>query len=302
MTEFDKEAVAALLKDSSNREAQAEFFQEFIPVGHITLDYISLLLNTKALKVGDAMVKKIRKGIKVHTLVPGSVHLKSEVTVKDRINYSIDGIDVGVNFNKWELEKGEIGTVEEIRAEMTAKLRDHLFNRVLTALATVWTAGNTPDNYAACATAVDSTTLDSMIDQINQYGGGAKTIIGTRKAVTPISKFAAFWSDTATSTVGVSQSVLDEFLRTGKLGGYLGVPIVAVDQVFDNPEDYNALIPDNYVLVLGNKVGDFITYGTPEWKVWDDMRPTPPYTNIECWQRFGMIIDNALGIGVIKIT
>jgi len=302
MEQFDKEAVAALLKDSSNREALAEFLQEFIPAGHITLDYISLLLNTRALKPGDALVKKIRKGIKVHTLVPGAVHLKSEITVKDRINYSIDGIDVGVNFNKWELEKGEIGTVEEIRAEMTAKLRDHLFNRVLTALATVWTAGNTPDNYATCATTVNSTTLDSMIDQINQYGGGAKTIIGTRKAVTPITKFAAFWSDTATSTVGVSQDILTEFLRTGKLGGYLGVPIVAVDQVFDNPEDYNALIPDNYVLVLGNKVGDFITYGNPEWKVWDDMRPTPPYTNIECWQQFGMIIDNALGIGVIKIT
>jgi hypothetical protein len=301
MTQVDKEAIAAVLKDN-NREALAEFLQEFIPAGHITLDYISLLLNTRALKPGDALVKKIRKGIKVRTLVPGSIHLASEVTVKDRINYSLDGIDVKVMFNKWELDKGEIGTVESIRTEMQAKLRDHLLNRVLTALATVWTAGNTPDNYATHATAVDATTLKDMIDQINQYGGGAKTIIGTRKAVTPITEFAAFWADTATSTTGVSQNVLDEFLKTGKVGSYMGVPIIAVDQVFDNPEDYNALIPDKYVLVIGNKVGDFITYGNPEWKVWDDMRPTPPYTYIESWQQFGMIIDNALGIGVIEIT
>ena len=302
MGELNKEAIAALLKDANNREAMAEFFQEYIPSGHITLDYISLLLNTRALKPGDALVKKIRKGIKVRTLVPGSIHLASEITVKDRINYSLDGIDVKVMYNAWELAKGEIGSVEEIRSEMQAKLRDHLYNRVLTALAGVWNAANTPDNYAACATAVDSTTLDSMIDQINQYGGGAKTIIGTRKAVTPISKFAAFWNDSGTSTTGVSQDILTEFLRTGKLGQYLGVPIIAVDQVFDNPEDYNALLPDEYVLVIGNKVGEFITYGNPEWKVWDDMRPTPPYTYIESWQQFGMIIDNALGIGVIKIT
>jgi hypothetical protein len=302
MTDINKEAIAGLLKDSNNREALAEFLQEFIPAGHITLDYISLLLNARALKPGDALVKKIRKGIKVHTLVPGSIHLASEVTVKDRINYSLDGIDVKVVFNKWELDKGEIGTVEEIRAEMQAKIRDHLFKRVLTALATVWTAGNTPSNYATIATAVSSAGLKNMIDQINQYGGGAKTIIGTRKAVTPITEFAAFWADPATSTTGVSQSVLDEFLKTGKVGQYMGVPIIAVDQVFDNPEDNNALIPDNYVLVVGNKVGDFITYGDPQWKVWDYNDPTPPYTYIETYQQFGMIIDNALGLGVIQIT
>jgi hypothetical protein len=222
--------------------------------------------------------------------------------VKDRINYSLDGIDIKTVFNKWELDKGEIGTVEEIRAEMQAKLRDHLFNRVITALDTVWDAGNTPSNYATCATTVTAATLKDMIDQINQYGGGAKTIIGTRKTVTPIAEFAAFWNDSATSTTGVSQTVLDEFLRTGKIGQYMGVPVVAVDQVFDNPEDYNALIPDKYLLVLGNKVGEFITYGDPVWKVWDYMDPTPPYTYIESYQQFGMIIDNALGIGVIEIT
>ena len=67
----------------------------------------------------------------------------------------------------------------------------------------------------------------------------------------------------------------------------------------DNPDDYNALLPTDKVLVIGEKVGEFITYGDVKEKQWSDMNPTPPQWLLEIYQQFGMIIDNAQGIYVI---
>jgi hypothetical protein len=71
------EAIASLLKDKSvpAREALAEMIVEFIQPNHITTNFVGMLLNTRALKPGDMLFKKLRKGIKVRTLVPGSIHL-----------------------------------------------------------------------------------------------------------------------------------------------------------------------------------------------------------------------------------
>lgn len=90
-----KEAVASLLKDG-DREALAQLIVEYAQPGHITTDFISLLMNSRRLNPGDALVRKVRKGINVRTLVPGAVHLASEITVTDRINYMLDGADVKV--------------------------------------------------------------------------------------------------------------------------------------------------------------------------------------------------------------
>lgn len=89
-----KEAFAALVKEG-NKEAIAELLVEYIEPQHITTDFVGLLMNTRSLKPGDALIKKVRKGIKVRTLVPGRIHLASELTVSDRINYVLDGI---INF------------------------------------------------------------------------------------------------------------------------------------------------------------------------------------------------------------
>jgi hypothetical protein len=69
--------------------------------------------------------------------------------------------------------------------------------------------------------------------------------------------------------------------------------------VYDNPEDYNPLIPTDKVLVIGDKVGEFITYGDVKSKDYQDMRPTPPQQYFEIWQQYSMIIDRADGIYVI---
>jgi len=291
-----KEAIASLLKDGK-REALAQLIVEYVDVNHIPADMMNLLLPSRSLNPGDALVKKVRKGIKVNTLVPGRIHLASEITVSDRINYVLDGADVKVTFNEWELASGNLGSVEEIRGEMNAKLRDYYLGKVFTALSTIWTVGNTPSNFTNVGGALTASALENAIDKINQKTSGVKAVVGTRAALAPITKFGAFYSD-GVNTTFVDDNV-KEIMATGWLGKYYGAPIIALDQVYDNPMDYNALIPTDKVLVIGENVGEFITYGEVRTKEWTDMQPTPPQWYLELYQQFGMIIDRADGIFVL---
>lgn len=294
-----KESVASLLK-SGDKAALAQLMVEWIQPQHITTDYISLLLNSKALNKGDSLVKKIRKGLKVHTFTPGAIHLAHEITVTERMNYILDGADIKVTANLWELEAGDIGTVGEIRNEMMAKLRDYYLGKVIAGLGTIWTAQNTPNNFTNVGGALTATALKNAIDRINQTTGGVKAVVGLRSALTPITTFGAGWTDGT-----VSQVVPDnirEIMQTGWLGKYYGAPIIALEQVYNNPDDYTPLLPADKVLVIGNNVGDFITYGEVKAKEYTDMRPTPPQWYLELYQEFGMVIDNADGIYVLKVA
>ena len=294
-----KEAVAELLK-AGDREALAALIIEYVQPRHLTDDFVSLLLGTRSLNIGDALVKKVRTGIKVRTLVPGSIHLKSEITVRDRINYVLDGADVGVTYNEWELQSGELGTLEEIRAEMSAKLRDYYLGKVFTSLSTIWNGTNTPNNYTAVGGPLTATALENAIDHINETTSGVKAVVGTRAALSPITKFGAFWSD-GTNVADVPENI-SEIMRTGMLGRYYGARIIALEQVYDNPFDYTPLLPNDKILVIGEGVGEFITYGEVREKQWSDMRPTPPHWYLEIYQQFGMIIDRADGIFVLDVS
>lgn len=290
------EAVASLLK-SGDREAVAELIVEYIQPNEVTTDFISMLLNTRVLKPGDSLVKKIRKGIEVRTLVPGSVHLASEITVSDRINYVLDGADVKVTFNEWELESGEIGTVSEIAADMMRKLREYYYRKIFTALSSVWTASNTPNNYINLGGTLTDTALINAIDRINKTTPGVKAVVGTRAALAPASKFSAFWKDGA--NYGYSPSLIEQIQRDGQLGSFYGAPLIVLDQVYDNPEDNNVFIPEDKVIVIGDNIGEFILYGDVKTKQYSDPKPTPPQWYLELYQQFGMMIWNAQGIYVI---
>jgi hypothetical protein len=196
------------------------------------------------------------------------------------------------------MENGEIGTVESIRAEMLAKYKDTVMNKVFTALTSVWTAVNTPSNFINVGGALTSTVLKNAIDYINQTTGGVKAVVGVRSALTPVTTFGGFWADPATALHRVD-SQLEEVMKTGWLGRYYGAPILTLNQIWDNPEDHNTLLPTDKVLVIGENVGDFITYGDVKWKMYDDPRPTPPYTFLEMYQQIGLLIWNAQGIYVI---
>jgi hypothetical protein len=291
-----EEAFASVLK-SGDKNALAELLIEYTQPGHITVDFVGMLLNSRSLKPGDSLVKKMRKGIEVRTLVPGSIHMASEITVRERMNYVLDGADVKVSYDAWDLENGNIGTVQDISREMMMKLKDYYQNKVFTALTTIWTAGNTPDNYTSVGGSLTATVVKNAIDNINQTVGKAKAIVGTRAVLTPITTFGAFWSD-GTSNFAVDPQ-LNEVMQTGWLGKYYGCDVVALDQEYDNLEDYNTLLPTDKALVIGENVGEFITYGEPKWKQWTDMNPTPPRFFMEVYQQFGLMIDKAMGIHVL---
>jgi len=295
------EAIASLMSNKEKRDELAELLVEFIDPGHITTDFVGMLLNSRAMKEGDALVKKVRKGINVRTLVPGTVHLADEFTIVERLHYSLDGADIKVTASEWELNSGELGTIERIREEMLKTLKDYYQNKVFAALTSVWTAGNTPSNYAAVATAVTSTALETAIQQISQTIGGPIVVAGVRSVLNPITKFGAFWDDGGSTIVGVD-SQLEKVMSSGMLGKYYGAEIVVIDQDWDYPDTYSALVPTNKILVMGKNVGEFITYGDIKEKQYTDPRPTPPQWFFEIYQQFGMIIDKAEGIYVIEIT
>lgn len=294
-----KEAIASQLKEGK-REALAQILVEYIEPQHITKDFVGMLLNSRSLKPGDSLVKKVRKGLKVHTLVPGSIPLAHEITVSDRINYVLDGAIITATANMWELESGELGTVDSIRKEMTLKLRDFYMGKVFTALSSVWSAINTPDNFTNVGGVITSTALENAIDTINENTSGVKAVVGTRAALAPITKFGGFYSDGITKVA--ANDNIAEIMRTGWLGRYYGAPILALDQQYDNPEDHNALIPNDKILVIGENVGEFITYGDVKVQQYDDMRPVPPQWYLSLYQQFGLIVDNASGIYVLKVT
>lgn len=302
MDEKIKESIASIMKDKAKREELAQLLVEYVQPNHLTVNMVNMLLNTRALNPGDALVKKVRKGLKVRTLVPGSIHLKGEITTSERMNYALDGAIIGVQANEWELDSGELGTIASIRSEMEAKLRDYYMNKVFTALTSIWTIGNTPNNFVATGATITASVLETAIDRINQTAGGVKAVVGSRVAMTPISKFAAFYKDPGGSTYHESDERLNQLLEKGFLGNYYGAPLITLEQEYDNPEDYNKLIPEDKILVIGQNVGEFITYGGTRSKEWTDMKPTPPYWNLELYQQFGMIIDNAQGIYVIDLA
>ena len=247
----------------------------------------------------DVLAKKLRKGIEVRTLIPGSIHLASEITVTDRVNFMLDGADIRVRANEWELESGELGSVAEIQSEMNAKLGDFFVSRVFTSLANIWTADNTPDNYVASAT-LTAAVLRAAIDEINYSVGGVRAVVGTRRGLAAITQFGGFHTD-GTTTVAYNEGIR-EIYQSGWVGSWYGANIVALDQVWNNPVDNEAMIPNRYVLVIGENCGEFITYGSPLWKQWTDMEPTPPEFNLEVYGQWGMLVDKAQGIYVIDVT
>lgn len=100
MNENELNTAIAELFSSGDRDALAEMIVEYVQPNHMTVDFVSMLLDARSLKPGDSLVKKLRKGIEVHTLVPGSIHLAHEITVTDRVNYILDGSDVKVTYNE----------------------------------------------------------------------------------------------------------------------------------------------------------------------------------------------------------
>ncbi len=297
-----KEAYAQVAK--TDRSALSELIVEYIQPQHITEDIVGMFLNTRSLKPGDLLVKKVRRGIEVKQLVPGQNTLASQITVKEVVNFNLDTAYAEVSHNEWEIQSGEIGTVEDIRREMTAKLSDFYNVKVMNALYGLATIDDNTNFYYMTGP-ITRTVLESAIDQIADVAGSVQAVVGRRTALAPITKFAGYRAGVgateSTAPLVPVPSALEEIRRTGWFGVYYGANFISLEQVYDNPYDRNPLIQDDLVVVVGKDCGEFITYGPVITEQWTDMNTLPPTWHIRIHQQFGMIFDKMENVAVIRL-
>ena len=307
-----KKAVAEVAKtaglDNSGRSAFAELIMKIIEPNHLSLDIFSSFMPVVQRQPGDQLGRRVtRSRYPIQTMAPGGGHLAHVVAYQDQINQVFDRIITGARYNLWEIRSGEIGTVEKIRTDIRADLFDEIVSRVFNLLTSVWTATNTPNNYTdASSGGVTATVLDAMIENILSTSPSVRAIVGTRKALYPVYKFAGYreYANTG-STPDYSMfptTALQEFMNTGKVSTYQGVPLVELPQVFTNrfPGLRDKLIPTDKILVVGENVGEVQLMGPSEYQEQTDLSTQPGNYTVHVWQAFGMVIDNAEGIGVIK--
>jgi len=299
-----KAAYAEVAKNKQSRDTLAELIVEYIDPKHVTQDIVGMFLNTRALNPGDALIKKVRRGIEIRQLVPGQTTLASQISVKDVVNYNLDQAYAEVSHNEWEVESGEIGTVDDIRREMTAKLSDFYVTKVMNAMYTLATI-NDSENFYYVSAPVTRTVIEDAIDKIADEAGAVRAIVGRRTALAPITKFAGYRVPISTErgdyygAVPVP-SALEEIRRTGWFGIYYGANFISLEQTYDNPYDRNPLIKDNMIVVIGDSCGEFITYGDTREDQWTDMSTAPPTWHIRIYQQFGLMFDRMENVVIIR--
>ena len=287
-------------KNAEINEVFSEIVTTWINPNHLVTNYFDFLgLNPVRLNEGDSRVSRIRSGAKVRTYVPGAEHLSNEIEVKSNYQYVLDGAQVGINFSEDDLANGSIGTMSEIRSEMNGALMDYYQTKSFTALSNVWNAANTPSNYTDVSGVLTYSALYDAVNRINQTTPGAASIIGSREALTPMLQFAGGWEIGNTDQANVD-TVIEEVVRTGWLGTWMGAKVIAFQKEVNNPYDNTRIsIPTDKVMVIGEGIGEFITYGDVKPYTHIDTKVIPPRWYLSIVQTYGMLITNAEGIYVL---
>jgi hypothetical protein len=238
------------------------------------------------------------------------------------MSINLDILSAKAAYNILELQNGGPQfTPETVKSDVQKALQERVLMRSWNALANIWTAGNaaaltitgsSSSNFVNVGGALTASALDSAIDHVNYWSGSVKTIIGTESALAPLSTFGQY-QIIGTNNQYVTQNGTPPgtFQNTSPYGSgvkavesYRGVTnIVRLPQIFDNTEyPPKPLLPTDYILVIGEDIGQFITYGGPQFKEYVDNEPTPPYWNYETWLQFGMMIWNARGLVKLQVT
>jgi len=308
---------------AEDKKALAEMIVEYVDPVYLTLDIASAFMGTREMQFGELLVKRFKGKYHVQQIVPGQITLGEQITVRDKaVSYSLDILAAKAAYNTLELQHGGPQfTPERVRADVRAALQERVLLRTWNALANIWTAGNasaltipgaTYSQFINAGGPLTSTALDNAIDHVNFWSGSVKAIIGTEAALAPLSTFGQYQliggnNDYVTQNgqpAGTFQNVSP--FGTGPKGveTYRGVSnIIRLKQIFDETEyPPRPLLPNDFILVVGDNIGEFVTYGGPQTKEFVDNEPTPPYWNFETWLQFGMMIWNARGLVKIGVT
>lgn len=326
LTAEHRKAFAGARSYPNDKRALAEIITEYVDPVYLTLDLAGTFMNSKEMKFGEILVKRFKGKYNVQQIVPGQITLGQQITIRDKaVSYNLDILAAKASYNMLEVEHGGPQfTPETVRSDVRKALEEKLIMRTWNALANVWTAGNasaltipgaTYSNFIDAAGPLNSTVLDNAIDHTNFWSGSVRTIIGTEAALAPLSTFGQYrlisGSNTdnyvainGATTAGTINNVSPFGNGSKGVESYRGVSnIVRIKQIFDESEfPPRPLLPNDYVLVVGDNIGQFITYGGPQYKEFVDNEPTPPYWNYETWVQFGMMLWNARGLTKIKVT
>jgi len=301
----------------AGRSEFAELLVEIIQPNHLSLDLFQAFLPVVTMNPGDQRVRKIRRGrYPVRTMVPGSKHLTDVLSNAEQYTYVFDRLIAGTSHSLWEIQSGEVGTVEQMRTELRQDLFDELVSKVFTLLGSVWTTANTPNNYIdATSGGVTATALDTMIENVLDQVGTVRAIVGSRKALLPVYKFAQFKEFVLGGTgnnpdrvaVPVTEA-FNEFNNTRRVTTYTGIPLVELPNVYRNSLVPNTnsgfkqrLIATNRIVVVGDQAGEIALMGGTDYQDYTDPTTQPPNYVLHCWQAYGMIVDQPEGIGIIDV-
>lgn len=240
------------------------------------------------------------------------------LSYQEYYNFMFDRVIAGTTQSVWEIENGEVGTVDSMRTELRADIFDAIVSRVFSLLATAWTSTATPSNFLdSSATGVTQTGLEAMIETVLLYSGQVKAIMGTRAALLPLYKFSLFREFLLTG-VGTDRgfgvtNAFDEFTKTNKVSSYLGIPVIELPQVYRN--DLNAagtsmangfrgveqrMVPSDKILVIGDNAGQIALMDGFQFQDFTDPSTQPANYILHGWQAFGLVINDIAQIGVIR--
>ena len=267
-------------------------------------------------KKGDQIGRRVRRGrYPIRTMTPGAKHLTDVLSYQEYYTMMFDRLIAGTSHSVWEIESGEVGTVDQMRTELRLDLFDEIVSKVFTLLSTAWTAAATPSNYLdQSATGVTQTGLETVLETVLNYSGQVKAIIGSRAALLPIYRFAQYrefaLTGTGTDRIAFPTAALDEFLRTMRVQSYLGVPIIELPQVYRNRLAANAtsglngaanrMIPTDKIVVVGGNAGQVVLMDGFEYQDYTDPTTQPANYVLHGWQAYGLVLDDVEQIAVIK--
>lgn len=297
---------------TSGRSAFSDLIVETIDPNHVGLEVFNAFLTTRSLNIGDSLVKKLRRapGYPVRTMVPGTEHLSDMVFPGvQSITYALDTLITKMRMNLWELRRGELGSIEQFRAEMQLALIDQIVARVSTLIGQTWDGTTSRTNFVdATSTGITIDILDSMIETVLYRAGNVRAIVGSRPALLPIYKNNGVleYAPHSPNTNGIVAlpEILMEWKKTGRLASFRGIPLIELPQIYQrSSNNYDKpLIDQSRVLVVGDNAGEVVLYGGVETQESTDLTTEPGDYVLAMWRSYGLILDNLENIGVIKVT
>ena len=321
MEERFQKALAEHIKTAGNapnrRSAFAEVMMDVIQPNKLTLDLFTSFMPTITIAPGDEIARRVRRAMyPIRSMTPGAKHLTDQTSFVDKYTFVFDRLIAGTSCSLWELNSGEMGTVQQMRDNLRADIFDNLVSKVFSLLTTTWNESDTPDNYQDLGSTLTQTALDTAIESMLDNGQNVRMIMGTRKALRPLYTFAQFrefelaGANTDAAAFAV-ESAFNEFTNSRTVRRYTGIPVVELPQVTRNMLPANAfsgnlradrLIPDDKVLIVADNPGVIALYGGTEYQDYTDPSTQPPNYVIHSWQAYGMMVDDPEGISILKLT